>query len=281
MLDSGQPFITCFCNTGKERLQTLDFVHEVETRWKVPIVWLEYHRVPAVFIPSGVFPTERRNQNLANSAKNGEHVHWFRKVNYDTASRNGGPFDELLYWASVLPNVTSRICSTQLKLRTAMRYLFSIGIHQYSPVIGIRKDEEHRATQILATCDSFEHPDFPLITAGITESEVQRFWKGNSFDLNLKSYEGNCDLCFLKAKWKRKLLILENPGMADWWKNWELKKAGLQNGRYFRLGESYADIEAQALDENRQQDLCFTTEKDQDIPCSCAERAFGPEEEML
>ena len=26
-------FTVCFCNTGKERNETLDFVHEVEMRW--------------------------------------------------------------------------------------------------------------------------------------------------------------------------------------------------------------------------------------------------------
>lgn len=31
-----------FCNTGKERPETLDFVERCGQRWGVPIVWLEY-----------------------------------------------------------------------------------------------------------------------------------------------------------------------------------------------------------------------------------------------
>ena len=31
-----------FANTGKERLETLDFVSECAQRWCVEIVWLEY-----------------------------------------------------------------------------------------------------------------------------------------------------------------------------------------------------------------------------------------------
>lgn len=276
MLNTREDFITCFCNTGKERLETLDFVHEVETRWRVPIVWLEYHRVAASTISPGIFPTERRNQNLAKSASNGEKVHWFREVNAQTASRKGEPFDELLRWTSVLPNVVSRICSTQLKIRTAMRYLFSLGIKEYAPFIGIRKDEEHRATQILATCDSFEHPRFPLIESNINEMDVARFWRESDFDLRLMSYEGNCDLCFLKSKWKRKLLIKENPGMVDWWKNWEAAKAtATPNGKMFRMGEPYAQLEIEANTPDPQGEFCFTPPSDQDIPCSCAERGFG------
>ena len=33
--------IAVFANTGKEFEQTLDFVHECETRWDAPIIWLE------------------------------------------------------------------------------------------------------------------------------------------------------------------------------------------------------------------------------------------------
>lgn len=270
-----------FCNTGKERSETLDFVHEVETRWDVLITWLEYHRVPARDIKPGVFPTEKRNQNLAKAAELGETTHWFREVNYKTASRNGEPFDELLEWASVLPNVVSRICSTQLKLRTAARYLFSCGVREYAPIIGIRKDEEHRSIQILASCESFEHPEFPLCKWGVSEREVNEFWKSQPFDLGLKQYEGNCDLCFLKAKWKRLLLVKENPGMIRWWSDWETRKntGKMADGKYFRIGEPYADLERLVEQEKDQSEFCFVGGMDKDIPCSCAEKAFGGDED--
>lgn len=273
-------WITIFCNTGKEREATLDFVHEIETRWNTPVIWLEYHRVPASSIPAGTFPTPKRNANLAKAAAAGETTHWFKKVDYASASRNGEPFDELLEWMTVLPNVVSRGCSMQLKIRTAMRYLFSIGCKEYAPIIGIRKDEEHRSTQILANCDPFEHVRFPLVELGVTVNDVNAFWSGNAFDLKLKSYEGNCDLCFLKAKWKRILLCRENPSMVDWWKGWEAKKNTGQcgDGKYFRLGEPYADIEALARQEAHQDEFCFIGNSS-DIPCSCAERAFGSEDE--
>lgn len=269
-------WLTIFCNTGKERPQTLDFVHEMETRWDVPIIWLEYHRVAASYIPAGIFPTIRRNQNLAKAAANGETTHWFRVVDYETASRDGKPFDELLEWMTVLPNVVSRGCSMQLKIRTAMRYLFSIGLREYASNIGIRLDEAHRSTQILASCDSYEHPEFPLIRAGVVERDVLEFWDNNDFTLQLKPYEGNCDLCFLKAKWKRVLLAQENPGLVPWWKQWEVKKGIRSNGRgiNFRLGEPYSLIEALALHPTTRIKQQIAASKEVDIPCSCAEKAF-------
>lgn len=267
-------YIVCFANTGKERNETLDFLHEIEKRWLVPIVWLEYTRIKASSIRPGVFPTKRRNQNLERSALNGECTHWFRRVDYHSASRKGEPFDELMNWCSVCPNVRARMCSVQLKIRTVMRYLFSLGIKSYAPHIGIRKDEEHRKLEILASCDSFEHPVFPMIDWGETEKDVMKFWSEQPFDLQLQSYEGNCDLCFLKAKWKRIKLIRDNPGMVEWWKNWELAKSLTchGDGSQFQRGKknSYAALEEQALSECE----IVKDPNDKDIPCSCVEKAF-------
>lgn len=279
-----------FCNTGREMPQTLNFVHDVEEKWNIPVIWLEYDRKPASEIPAGIYPTPRRNLNLAKAAEKGQTAHWFKIVNYKTASRDGQPFDTLLNWMNVLPNVVSRGCSTQLKIRTAMRYLFSLGNKEYSSIIGIRKDEELRSVQILANCDSFEHPEFPLIADGKTEKDVLDFWAQNSFDLQLRSFEGNCDLCFLKAKYKRVLMARRNPDKLEWWLKKEQEKPDVCNGAMFRKGEPYSLIAQLAQTPNDQlpkklRAQLETTEadkrvretdpEDMDIPCSCAEKGFG------
>ena len=60
--------IVCFANTGKEEEATLEFVRDCEKNWNVPIVWLEY---------------------ADNEQK-------FEIVNFETASRNGEPFEMLI-----------------------------------------------------------------------------------------------------------------------------------------------------------------------------------------
>lgn len=269
-------FITLFENTGKERKETLDFVHEVETKWEVPIIWLEYISVPASQIPAGIFPTKRRNENLSKAVDASENAHWFKIVDYERAARKSEPFDSFLSQSSALPNATGRGCSAQLKIRTGMRYLFSLGIHEFEANIGIRSDESHRAIEIQATCESFLHPQFPLIDAGITIAEVENFWKLNDFTLNLKNYEGNCDLCFLKAKWKRMRLMKDNPGMADWWiekeKHFEEAHPNKRGRSGFRLGETYEGILSLA----NYPEMNFD-ESEQDVACSCAEKGFEKE----
>lgn len=268
-------FIVCFANTGKERPETLDFVHQVETRWRIRVVWLEYCRVKATDVSAGIFPTPRRNQNLARAAERGDSIHWFKEVTFETAARNGEPFDELLAWMGPLPNIIGRGCSTQLKVRTVMRYLFSLGVKTYEAYIGIRKDEAIRAVQITASADDYETPKFPLIEWGVTENEVLLFWDSNDFDLRLQSYEGNCDLCFLKARWKRVQLVRENPGSVDWWKAWEARKAasGSKRGAQFDKSASYEKIESLALSGAT---ISRRGKAAVDIPCSCVERAFDP-----
>lgn len=79
-----------FCNTGKERVETLDEVERCSIEWDVPIVWLEYRR----------------------DAK-----HKFVEVNYATASRNGEPFLELICAKATLPNVARHAGLSLYRLR--------------------------------------------------------------------------------------------------------------------------------------------------------------------
>lgn len=62
-----------FQNTGKERDETLDFIRECQRHWNVPITWLEF---------DGVY-----DQGLR-----------WKIVSYETASRNGEPFDLMLQY---------------------------------------------------------------------------------------------------------------------------------------------------------------------------------------
>lgn len=238
-----------FANTGREEDATLDFIHECETQWGVPIIWLEYDRVPASSIDLSVFPTPRRASYVRGQASRGEDTHWFKVVNYETAHRIGqpnSPFDKVLEWMSVLPNPRVRSCSAQLKTRTMMRYMWTKRIYEFTSYIGYRADEADRGADLLNSRDLIQGNTFcfPLIDMGIREEDVMEFWSKQSFDLKLQQFEGNCDLCFMKSVPKRIEVMRRKPDRAEWWINWEKRKTkeGRTTGGQFRLEQSYESL---------------------------------------
>lgn len=282
---SRDAYTVLFCNTGKEKDETLDFVHNVETCWGIPVIWLEYTRVPATPEIAAIYPHKKSRDTVMAQYHDGLTTHWFKVCDYATARRRdheNTPFDELLSWANVLPNVRNRMCSVQMKVRTMMRYIFSRGIYRWTDNIGIRADEAHRAMEINANCPKYRRPNFPLIEAGITEPDVLAFWAAQDFDLQLESYQGNCDLCFLKARWKRVKIIREEPKSVKWWLEQESKFAVKPHitgdGKFFRKGQPYRDIELDAGYIDPQNSL-FDSE-DIDVPCGCADKGFVVSEDM-
>jgi 3'-phosphoadenosine 5'-phosphosulfate sulfotransferase (PAPS reductase)/FAD synthetase len=265
-------FGVIFENTGKEHDATLDFVHTVETKWGVPVIWLEYTRVPAASILPELVPEGIKRKNLLRAAGRGDDAHWYQVVNYETAARDNqanGPFDKLLNWANVLPNVRTRMCSVQLKIRTRDRYLRAKGVGEFEAFIGIRKDEDHRKVEILGNIDQYETPRFPLCEDGTTKQDVDKWWNAHPFKLNIANFEGNCRMCFLKARHKRIQVATQDPKSAQWWadKEAEFKKKTNGDGAFFRRGDPYARIIYAA--EHPQYDL-YETFETEDIACSCA-----------
>lgn len=239
-----------FANTGKERRETLDFVRDVAIEWGVPVVWLEY----------------RRRDN----------AHAFDIVDYDSASRDGRPFNELLAFLSALPNVQGRSCTSYLKIRTMKRFVQSLGITTWNDSIGIRADESHRTWQIELNSPKYIATWFPLVRAGVTEADVLKFWSEQPFDLQLKSYEGNCDLCFLKSRGKVLNLIRENPTMADWWIKAEAQFAHKGDGGKFRLDRpSYAALQIQA----KEQGFFPFDAWDDEVGCACTDGGTAEDED--
>ena len=108
-----------FTNTGREMNETLDFVRDCSVEFGIEIIWLEY----------------RWNK------ENGPSV---IRVNHNSASRNGEPFENVINNRKFLPNRIARFCTAELKIRTAARWLKSIGWKEYITALGIRADEQHR-----------------------------------------------------------------------------------------------------------------------------------------
>jgi len=214
--------IVCFANTGKEDEATLEFVRDCEANWGVKINWLEF----------------RDNEKK------------YEVVSFETASRNGEPFETLIKKRNYLPNPVSRFCTVELKVRTIHRYLKDNGWKEWDSMLGIRADEKRRLAKI-GNQDYGKHEEkiAPLGEANITKQDVGDFWKKQPFDLKLPNINGvtmhgNCDLCYLKGRSQIFSLIQEKPERAVWWAKMEsLGLASAPNGARFRKDRpSYANM---------------------------------------
>ena len=242
--------IVCFANTGKEEEATLEFVRDCGVRWNVPIHWLEYrdHEDP---------------------------VHRYIEVDYQTASRNGEPFEAIIRKRQYLPNPVTRFCTSELKIRTMACFLKHSGLFddytkselENASWIGLRADEARRAIKIQ------DKRRIPLFTAGVTLKEIGEFWEGQPFNLMLPTYRGrtlagNCDLCFLKPGNQVATLIAEKPERAVWWANMEaLALASRPDGATFRKDRpGYA-----AMLQFSKEQLSMFDESEEGIACFCGD----------
>lgn len=201
-----------FANTGKERPETLRFVHECETRWGVRVWWVEYR----------------------------DEAPGFEVVGLNSASRAGEPFAALIARRKYTPNAVTRFCTSELKVRPMDKLARSWGWERWNNIIGLRYDEGRRVMKALARNEEGKERFtslMPIAKARHVKADVLAFWASQPFDLALRSYEGNCDLCFLKSRSKLETIIREQPGCASWW----IEQERVGKGR-FVTEYSYADL---------------------------------------
>jgi 3'-phosphoadenosine 5'-phosphosulfate sulfotransferase (PAPS reductase)/FAD synthetase len=242
--------IVCFANTGKEEEATLKFVNDCSVNWGVKIHWIEYqdHEEP-----------ENR----------------YKIVSYETASRNGEPFEAIIRKRQYLPNPVTRFCTSELKIRTMACFLKHSGLFddctkselENASWIGLRYDEGRRAAKIA------DKRRVPLFTAKVSVHDISEFWEKQSFNLELPTYKGrtlagNCDLCFLKPANQVATLIAEKPERAIWWANMEaLALASKPSGATFRKDRpgyasmmQFASEQLTVFDDNEEGIACFCGE---------------------
>jgi hypothetical protein len=225
--------IVCFANTGKEDEATLRFVQDCSEQWNVPITWLEF---------------------LSCSGKNKYQV-----VNFETASRNGEPFERLIKQKSFTPNAVMRFCTEELKVKPIKAFT---NLDDDETMVGIRADESHRIAKMRK-----RGLLIPLVTEKVVKADVRSFWKSQPFDLGLDERDGvtqlgNCDLCFLKPAGQIFGLIQDKPSRAIWWAKQE-KAVG---GTFHKDRPSY---EAMLQFEKNQQILFDPNEEA--IACFCGD----------
>ena len=249
--------VVCFANTGKEDEATLRFVRDCSVNWGVPIHWVEFRDDEA----------------------------GFAEVTYETASRNGEPFEAVIRKRNYLPNPVTRFCTSELKIRTMHKWLranwralgWDAEDMEWNQMIGIRADEMRRVSKIRARGHSTETTKetmlMPLADAGVSVQDISEFWAKQPFTLELPTFNGrtlagNCDLCFLKPAQQIQSLIAEKPERAVFWARMEaLALASKPSGAVFR---SDRPTYAQMLKFSQEQRDMFDPQEEA-IACFCGD----------
>lgn len=188
--------IVVFANTGKEKEETLEFINKCDLEFNFNTIWIE----AKVSLEKGTGTS-------------------FSIVDFKTADRVGRIYEEHIMKYGI-PNQNAPQCTREMKQIPIKKYAKSIGWKNYQTAIGIRSDEPKRLdwkkkqkNKLLYFAEIFN----------VNKSDVNLFWSKQSFDLQLKSYEGNCDLCFKKSLRKLMTIVKENPHLTKWWQEIENK----------------------------------------------------------
>jgi len=225
-----------FANTGQENEETLLFVQKCSEYFKVEVIWVE-----AVVNPENKKGTTHK------------------VVNFETASRNGEPFEAVIAKYGI-PNPATPHCNREMKLNAINSYMKSIGWEKYYSAIGIRVDEFDRMNAKRKERKLL----YPLISEKpMSKAKINQWWNLQPFRLELKGYQGNCKTCWKKSDAKLYTLINENKSQFDFFKQMENKyssfvpesriKLMTQRGEeiptrtnFFRKNRSVADLVKEA-----------------------------------
>lgn len=230
-----------FQNTGREAPETYEFVNELDERFNLNLVWLEYH------CPD---PKEKAT---------------FKVVCKNSYSKNT-PFEQLMVKRhNAVPNRAKRFCTVELKTKTARRYIRSLGCKNWFYALGYRADEDRKTHDNIKAQTTIT----PLKDFGVTAKHVAQFWKEQDFDLKLpmlpngKTFGGNCMGCFWHSEYQHAHLCVNRPEEYDWLIQQEEKYGYTFNDNY-----SYKDLKE--LVENKQWDLLSQTDElCQEVNGSC------------
>lgn len=182
--------VVVFANTGQEHDKTLEFVHNCDNHFGFNTVWIE--------------ADIRQEKGVGVRPK---------IVTYETASRNGEPFEAFCAKYGI-PNMISPQCTSRLKTDPMHYYVRkTLGWDKdYDTAIGIRMDETRRVSKNADTNNIV----YPLIDWFPSDKiDVNDFWEDMPFTLEIKEHQGNCKWCWKKSLKKHYMLLEENYEWFD------------------------------------------------------------------
>jgi len=183
-----------FANTGLEHEKTLEFVQRCDREWDLGVEWVE--AVP------------NHNERKSSGA---------RVVAFETASRNGEPFEAVIQKYGI-SNQSYPHCTRELKASAIRNHLLGTDWDGYFTAIGIRVDEIDRMQ-----ADAREKRIvYPLVSAvPMDKAAVNRWWDRQDFNLEIPPMLGNCVTCWKKSDRKLLTIAQDDPHAFDFMRRME------------------------------------------------------------
>lgn len=175
-----------FANTGREDEDTLRFANDVDRHFDLGLVWVE------AVVSAG---------RVASSAQ---------VVNYQTASRQGEPFEAVVAKYGI-PNASFLHCTRETKTNPMHSYVQDVVRWErgtYYTALGIREDEPRRVKDKAIG----QWIVYPLAHWWpMDKQDVLDYWESCAWNLAIPERDGNCVDCHKKSDKKLALIAKEHP----------------------------------------------------------------------
>lgn len=203
-----------------------------------------------------------------------EHPKTYKFINDFEANENipvirlsyDGGFRQLLENKKQIPNNFKRFCTVELKIKTARRYLRSLGITKYENFVGFRYDEPLRVKRRKKMWKTVTDC-FPLYEKQIDKQIINDYWSKKPYTLEIPSILGNCTLCFMKGKNAIINILAAYPDLADEWIYDEERNKEIGKGFTYFNGITMKQLKSIAQNNLfKEQDLSLITPA---FDCAC------------
>jgi hypothetical protein len=239
--------VYCFANTGMERIETINFLKEIEKRWNIDIVKIEgvYSEKMGIAVNYKIVDWENIDMNAKVFEGAIQHI-------------NKGSYDGL-------PNQTAPYCSSYLKTLPSKKFADDIfGKNNYVTALGFRsEDMPKRISWSEIKID--DKRIFPLLTdleKPVNQKDLNIFFEKQGFKLEIHSKFGNCELCWKKGNKLLIEIIRNGTRFTEWMNQMEVK----YNNTMFRDKLSINDLirmskypTTMEIDFNESDDNCVCT----------------------
>lgn len=176
--------VVVFANTGQEHPKTLEFIDRCDREFNLGVHWVE----------SVVHHGKRKGCTS-------------KRVDYATACRGPELFEEMIKKYGI-PNMSFPHCTRELKTNPLHHYVKSVfGEEKYITAIGIRFDEMDRINPNFRKL----RYAYPLLDWKVTKDDVNKFWRKQSFTLEIPEHLGNCTWCWKKTLRKHMAIMDDLP----------------------------------------------------------------------